>query len=393
MTENINKFVRTKVQYNESDLPFNKYLSILHGVNDLTHKLLYGEINKFDTVVDETDPYDKSFKLNDTVINKCRDTLQLRYLELVQSLETRKTEMDNWQESNEKTMNIIQNDLNDKLPHMYEVRDQLRGKIKRLNKLYDNVNKINVALMDINRGNIVISVSKRQWNDTLGESLTDKLIQKKILKKENNTNAIDPLNERYSIYDNFTETAKIMKQQNINVTQDIANLNNDLKKYKENWLQDAKIFSKISSVLQDEIHRRSNMVDNNSNNISSSGSANNDVNNAQENNEKDIEEEEEEEDDDEEDEYRRLQSNDAEEYISEENLEVADMEEENEIDMEEDEDNLEQDRDDILDEEMIDKMEDDDSVETGTFKELSEEVERKFEEGEDAVETETNPDI
>ena len=241
------RLVQKKVEYSEVDSSFNSYLDVLNKVTKLSNTLLHGELP-------ETDTENADFQFSTKYVSELEQSLELRYLELQNSLETKKVAYENWEQSNESIIEEMAIHVETELPVLTESRNKLHQRTSRLRDLYSSVNMINRESELLSIGKTHLTATHSEWDTELGLELTSKLISIKYLKVhgvENN----DP-EDKYRVYDNFSKGPKELKSVNKSMRTDIRKLSSELSSYKEKWVKDADIFTKLSNVLNEEFIKR-----------------------------------------------------------------------------------------------------------------------------------------
>lgn len=234
--------VRTKVSYSEVDLPYNGYMDILANVTKLSGNILRGQLQKY------TD--EQKFEFNGDHVQELGNMADQKFLELQSSLDVKKVAQENWDQSNTETVRNMDERIQDVMPQLEEVRDNLQGRLSRVRELYDSVSKVNNELEVLLEGRTSLAASRSQWEKELGNSLTEKLIERNYLRKTGSNE------EKYRVYDNFTKGPNELRHTNKTIKTDIERLSEELGSYKVNWLKDADIFSQMTSVLKEEMGKR-----------------------------------------------------------------------------------------------------------------------------------------
>lgn len=244
------KQVKTKVLYSELDVPFNKYLDVLSKVTRLTHKILNGTLDKNN---------EEDINLfNVQTIDEMLDTSQLRYLALQNSIESKKVAHENWVHHNQVLLDTLDDRSHDILTDLKKCRDQLNHRLDRITKMYKNIDMINKEIESLNDGRTSISISREQWESQLGQPLTDLLIKNNYLRKDTMQKTIvEDVNKiKYRTIDDFSIGPQEAEQVNRTMKDDIIKLNKELNQYKDQWLKDAEIFTKITDLFQEELKKR-----------------------------------------------------------------------------------------------------------------------------------------
>lgn len=241
--------VRTKVLFSEVDTPFNGYLDILGKVTKLTNQVLTGQLENYET--------DNKVEFNEQFIDGLVQVTDLKFLELQSSIDVKKVAEENWEQANNDTIERMEDQLESKIPEMRDSYISLQDRIARVRKLYAAVSKVNSEMETLLESNTSLSTTKSEWEHELGPELTEKLIKQNYLRKSGKSNGED----RYRVYDNFTKGPKELKHINKSIKSDIDRLSQELDLYKQKWLQDADIFTRITSVLREELAKRDMDVD------------------------------------------------------------------------------------------------------------------------------------
>lgn len=244
------KQVKAKVLYSELDTPFNKYLEVLSKVTRLTYKVLNGTLDKNN---------EEDIELfNVQAIDELLDTSQLRYLALQNSIESKKVAYENWLQHNQVLLDTSDEKAHNMLIDLKKCRDQLRYKLDRIAKMYKNIEMINKEIESLNDGRTNISITREQWESQLGQTLTDLLIKNNYLRKDTSQKNIgENVNkDKYRTIDDFSIGPQEAKQVNRTLKDDITKLTKELNQYKDQWLKDAEIFTKITDLFQEELKKR-----------------------------------------------------------------------------------------------------------------------------------------
>ena len=244
------KQVKAKVLYSELDTPFNKYLEVLSKVTRLTYKFLNGTLDKNN---------EEDIELfNVQAIDELLDTSQLRYLALQNSIESKKVAYENWLQHNQVLLDTSDEKAHNMLIDLKKCRDQLRYKLDRIAKMYKNIEMINKEIESLNDGRTNISITREQWESQLGQTLTDLLIKNNYLRKDTSQKNIgENVNkDKYRTIDDFSIGPQEAKQVNRTLKDDITKLTKELNQYKDQWLKDAEIFTKITDLFQEELKKR-----------------------------------------------------------------------------------------------------------------------------------------
>ena len=242
------KQIKDKVLYSELDRPFNRYIDKVTEVNRLCHNILEGNIQSGKS--EETETKDPEFSAK--VVQDLATSIELRFIEVQTSIDSKKIAFENWQQENDKVRDDMEHNVEPVLSELSGIRDRLRSRISNLRTLYDNVNTINGEYDALSGGKTTLEVTREEWEKELGAEVTDKLIQLHYLKRGKSSARGD----YYHVYDDFSKGPKEVKRLNINMKTDITKLGQELDTYKQKWLKDADVFSKITNVLQDELTHR-----------------------------------------------------------------------------------------------------------------------------------------
>ncbi|QLG73102.1 hypothetical protein HG535_0E01860 [Zygotorulaspora mrakii] len=243
--------VRTKVLYSEVDTPFNGYLDILSKVTKLSNQILKGQLQKYET--------ESKVQFGETYINELEQTSDLKFLELQNSLEVKKVSEENWEQSGNDTLEKMKDQLKFKVPELKSSYEMLQDRISRIRVIYESVSKVNSEMEILMESNTSLTTSKNDWEEALGATLAEKLIKQRYLKKVGKS--IEGEEELYRVYDNFTKGPKEMKHVNKSIKADIDRLSQELRVNKDKWLKDAEIFTRMTSILREELAKRDMDVD------------------------------------------------------------------------------------------------------------------------------------
>ena len=244
------KQVKAKVLYSELDVPFNKYLEVLSKTTRLAYKVLNGTLDKNN---------EEDIELfNAQTIDEMLDTSQLRYLALQNSIESKKVSYENWLQHNQILLDTVEDRAHDMLKDLKKCRDQLHLKLDRLTNMYKNIDTINKEIESLNDGRTKISISREQWESQLGKPLTDLLIKNNYLRRDTSQRIIvEDINKvKYRTIDDFSVGPQEAEQVNKTLKDDITKLTKELNQYKDQWLKDAEIFTKITDLFQEELRKR-----------------------------------------------------------------------------------------------------------------------------------------
>lgn len=236
--------VRTKVLYSEVDAPFNGYIDILGKVSKLANHVLNGKLQEHES--------EAAFQFNASYVNDLEQATDLRFLELQSSLDVKKIAQENWEQSNNDTIEYMETKLKDTIPELNNLQTKLRDRIIRIRELYESVSKVNTEVEVLLEGSTSLTATRSEWEEELGSQLTEKLIEQNYLRKSGTSDNED----KYRVYDNFTKGPKELKHINTSIRTDIDRLNQEVNAYKSKWMKDAEIFTRITSVLREELIKR-----------------------------------------------------------------------------------------------------------------------------------------
>lgn len=245
LTDIQSKQIKNKVLYSELDTPFNKYFDILSRSTKLCNQILKGQLKEEEGTENQ---------LSKSLIQELRSSAEARFLEAQLSIETKKIRFENWQQSNQDTQNHVDEHVKAVLPELRETRLRLAERLARIRNVYDSVYSVNNEIEALSEGRTSITVTKQQWEKELGPELTEKLISKKYLRLDNRGSSMTE--QKFRVYDDFSRGPKEVRHFNKKMRSDIDKLSIELGTYKDKWLKDADVFSKITEVLQDELTRR-----------------------------------------------------------------------------------------------------------------------------------------
>ncbi|CCF59822.1 hypothetical protein KAFR_0I00410 [Kazachstania africana CBS 2517] len=238
--------VKKKVHYSEQDGAFNKYVDVIGRVTKLSDQILRGQLP-------EPSAEEESV-LSGEKIKALKETAQVRLLEIQSSIETKKIASEHWQQSYEQMRDSVDAQAKEALPQLKKIQSRLGDHIYRLQRMYDSVHLLNKEMEALSRGKTSISISREEWDKELGVSLTNKLIESNYLKTDNSRSTSSE--KKYRVYDDFSKGPREVKHINDSMKSDIEKLSKELVSYKGKWLKDANVFSKITSILQEEMSRR-----------------------------------------------------------------------------------------------------------------------------------------
>lgn len=241
--------VRTKVLYSEVDPPFNGYLEVLGKVTKLAREILNGSLEAYES--------EKGFEFNSEYVKELDQTISLRFLELQSSLDVKKVSQENWEQSNNDTIDYMEQNIEDTTSKLRETHSRLQDRIKRVRELYESVGKVNSEAEILLEGNTSLTTTRSEWEKELGQQLTEKLIKQNYLRRAGGSGG----EEKYRVYDNFSKGPKELKHINQSIRADISRLSQELISYKSKWLEDANIFTRVTSVLREELAKRDLHVD------------------------------------------------------------------------------------------------------------------------------------
>ncbi|KAI8382494.1 uncharacterized protein CGFF_01521 [Nakaseomyces glabratus] len=290
------KEVKDKVNYGDVDLSFNRYLDVLGKAVSMSDDLLGGN-------VDEEGQVDTFTKAN---IEKLKQTAELRFIDAQANIDVKKIGYENWQKYNEKVFKALQDNednSSDELERLKLFQENLRDRIKRVSEMYDSVKNINQDLESLSEGKSNLAVSRLDWENELGKDLTEKLINRRYLQdrfgkasktgnfkkhprntgsnndhdgealpETTSTSSTDKGNtddssrndsitdidreQTLTAFDDFSKGPAELKHIQSMLKSDISRLKEEVESYKEKWMNDAELFSKISSLLKDELKDR-----------------------------------------------------------------------------------------------------------------------------------------
>lgn len=252
--------IKDKVLYSEIDTSFARYMEGVTNTTNLCNQLLRGELVALAEENKEAIPFN-----SDTVRN-LSESADLLFLEVQSSIDIKKTTVENWQQSNDNVKNDIDNSVSQVLPELKAIHGRLRGRIQKIQALYNNVKSINKGFSELATNNTDLTVTQEEWENELGKEITKELINKKCLQIENNSRYSssgktgDPTKDRYGVYENFSKGPKEAKQLNKTMKTDIDKLTKEIDEFKKKWQKDADVFTKVTNVLQEELSKRDEKI-------------------------------------------------------------------------------------------------------------------------------------
>ncbi|SMN18733.1 similar to Saccharomyces cerevisiae YML062C MFT1 Subunit of the THO complex [Maudiozyma saulgeensis] len=240
------KQVKDKVLYSEIDTSFTKYVEGVKKVTTLCNQLLSGHLETSE------DGLNVNSTFNEGTVNSLSESSELHFLEVQSAIDIKKIAIENWQQSNDQVRKDIENNVGGTLPELKNIHFRLRSRIAKIQALYDSVKSINQEFNTLATGKTNLAVSQEEWEHELGKDITDQLIKQNHLKIESRYSK----QERLGVYEDFSNGPKEAKRLNNAMKSDITKLTKEIDVYKNKWLKDADIFSKITNVLQDELSKR-----------------------------------------------------------------------------------------------------------------------------------------
>lgn len=241
--------VRTKVLYSEVDIPFNGYLDVLNRVTKLTRSVLDGGLQSYEAK--------EGITFSADYVKGLEQNVSLQYLELQSSIDVKKLAQENWEQSNNDTITAMENSVPGMNEKLRDANSRLEERIERIRGLYDSVGKVNAETENLLEGNASLTTTRSEWEKELGSPLTEKLIKQGYMRKVESSEGV----ERYRVHDNFTKGPKELRHINQSIRSDISRLTEELATYKSRWLEDANVFSRITSALKEELIKRNMNVD------------------------------------------------------------------------------------------------------------------------------------
>lgn len=277
--EQVNQ-VKDKVKYGDIDSPFTRYLDVLGKVVNMSDDMLGGNINE-----------DKLRDLfSETNLQNIENVAESRFMDAQTNIDVKKIGYENWQNYNEKTMDLLKDgkeDDGEALQNLQKFQANLQDRIQRVSDMYDSVKKVNKELASLSEGKSSLTVPRVGWEKELGKDLTQKLIDRRYLQDKFNTDrnqersrgiksnsnsskgnssTIDSQREAndtpeaLTAYDDFSKGPAELKHIQNMLKEDIFRLKEEIESYKQKWMTDAELFSKISSSLKTELEKRENGV-------------------------------------------------------------------------------------------------------------------------------------
>lgn len=241
--------VKTKVLYSEVDIPFNGYLDALNRTTKLVKSILSGGLQSYET--------QEGTQFSEEYVKNLEQNASLKYLELQTSIDVKKSAQENWEQSNNDTIATMENAVPEMTDRLTDANLRLEERIERVRVLYDSVKRVNTETENLLEGNTSLTTIRSEWVKELGGPLTDKLIKQGYMRKADGGDG----EERYRVYDNFTKGPKELRHINQSIKADISRLTEELSVYKSRWLEDANVFSRITSALREELVKRNMNVD------------------------------------------------------------------------------------------------------------------------------------
>ena len=255
LSESQARQIRQKVLYSDLDGSFNKYLDVLNKVSSISETILNGKLNVSTGNNDKggTPPvFSKEY------IDELKGSVSIRYLDAQSSIEVKKIAFENWQQSCEQSKESSENTTKNVLPELKELCLRLNKGKSRLRALNDTIRMINSETETLSERKTVLVLPQTEWEKELGKEITTKLISKGYLKLDSTGSHGASNVRKYRVYDNFSKGPREVKRINKTMKANIDRLTEELQSYKEKWLRDADIFTKISTVLKEEIAKRTN---------------------------------------------------------------------------------------------------------------------------------------
>ncbi|KAL3233535.1 THO complex subunit MFT1 [Nakaseomyces bracarensis] len=277
--------VKDKVKFSDVDSPFTRYLEVLGKVVSMSDDMLGGTLDeeKLKEVMDQGN------------IQKLENAAEARFMDAQTNIDVKKIGYENWQTYNEKTMNLLKdgNEIDgETLDNLQNFQANLQERIQRVSDMYDSVKKVNKELASLSEGKSSLTVPRKEWEEELGQELTQKLIDRRYLQDKhggnerkhlklntNSTYEADRFNvsnsnekgsgdskrfydsangETLTAYDDFSKGPAELKHIQSMLKDDIFRLKEEVESYKQKWMTDAELFTKISSSLRVELDKREN---------------------------------------------------------------------------------------------------------------------------------------
>ncbi|KAG0670910.1 hypothetical protein C6P45_001675 [Maudiozyma exigua] len=256
LTSNEIRQIKDKVSYSEIDTCFTKYMEGVTNTINLCNKVLHGELPK------PIEDNKETLIFNSDTVRKLSELTDLHFLEVQSSIDIKKTTVENWQQSNDKVKNDIENNVSEVIPELKAIHGRLRGRIQKIEALYQSVRFINNGFSELATKKTELTVTQEEWEDELGKELTKELIDKKCLQTGSNSRYANsgkngnPTKARYGAYEDFSKGPKEAKQLNETMKSDIEKLTKEIDDFKKKWEKDADVSTKVANVLQEELSRR-----------------------------------------------------------------------------------------------------------------------------------------
>ena len=256
LTPNEIRQIKDKVLYSEIDTSFTKYMEGVTNTASICNQLLRGELAV------PTEENKDAIPFNGDIVKNLSESTDLHFLEVQSSIDIKKTTVENWQQSNDNVKNDIKNNVSEVLPELKAIHGRLRGRIQKIQALYNNVKSINKGFNELATNNTDLTVTQEEWENELGKDITKELITKNCLQIKNNSRYAssgktgDPTKDRYGVYENFSKGPKEAKQLNKTMKSDIEKLTKEIDEFKKKWQKDADVFTKVTNVLQEELSKR-----------------------------------------------------------------------------------------------------------------------------------------
>ncbi|CDO92242.1 unnamed protein product [Kluyveromyces dobzhanskii CBS 2104] len=215
---------------------FPNYLSHLQQIQTLVHRLLNQKLTEND-------------KLSVQDITNLRKTLDDKYLEAKNFVDFERCSYNALDLSLERTVDNNKNALDGQLAEIRSLRDELNERNDRLNQMHLDITAFNEESVSLNTKSTTMKYTKEEWIGILNEpEAFDKLLEYKVFK-----NVGDGL---YSVTEELFDGELELKRMNEIMKKDIERLKVDVDDYKEKWLDNFDVISKIGSVLKDKLNER-----------------------------------------------------------------------------------------------------------------------------------------
>ena len=268
LSESQARQIRQKVLYSDLDGSFNKYLDVLNKVSSISENILNGKLND---PAGNTDKMGTPPVFSKEYIEELKGSVSIRYLDAQSSIEVKKIAFENWQQSCEHSRESAEHTAKNVLPELKELCLRLNRGKSRLRALNDTIKMINSETETLSERKTVLVLPLTEWEKELGKEITTKLISRGYLKLDSTSSHGGSNVRKYRVYDNFSKGPREVKRINKTMKDNIGRLTEELQSYKEKWLRDADIFTKISTVLKEEIAKRTNKGVDGSNKAESEG--------------------------------------------------------------------------------------------------------------------------